>query len=51
MAAIRKLGDFETKLEDYQTTSWDGTVRTYKLLLFRGDGFDGMVMPKISVDA
>lgn len=45
IAAIQRLGDFETKLEDYETNCY-GKMETHKLLLFRGNGFDGMVMPR-----
>lgn len=48
IAAIRRLGDFETKLEDYEIRGYSGMTEVHKLLLFRGDGFDGVVMPRVS---
>jgi hypothetical protein len=48
IAAIKKLGDFETKLEDYDNGG-SGAKSVHKLLLFRGDGFEGMVMPRVTV--
>ncbi len=45
ISAIERLGSFETRLEDYGIKQY-GEPETVKLLLFRGDGFDGMVMPR-----
>lgn len=49
VAAVERLGEFETKLEDYELNKW-GVKEVHKLLLFRGNGFDGMMMPRTWVN-
>lgn len=45
--AALKFGDIEYRQEDYEPPAQRrGSSQICKLMLFRGDGFDGMIMPR-----